>query len=757
MFRRLGEAIARRPLVVVAAWLVAVVAIQFAKPDAERVAAAEPHEILPASAESSRARALARSAFPDAFGRSRAVLVFDRAEGLTADDFAHVAAVAARLRDAAAAHDNWAVLAPGDSPLHRQRLVSADGQCALLVVLLDANWTTKRCAQLARDIEEIAAPGLPAGLTCELTGSAGAGRDYSDVSAGALNRTTSVTILLVVIILAIVYRAPLAALVPLASITCSVIVALGLLDILAGLHWGISDREKVFTVVLLYGAGTDYALFWISRYREAIAAGEGQRQAIVSAMQSTGPAVAASAGTTIIGLATMMVAELVPTHNAGRVMAIVLLIAFLAATTLAPALVALMGRALFWPSRSTRQTEFGMRRMWIWLATRVTRHPAATLAIGVLLMLPPIWTATHIEYEHDSLGQLPADRPAARGAAIVEHHFPAGELYPTTLLVELPAAVLDRGDARDIAQKLEDACASVASVADVRGLTRPAGRSRSADVLNLTAGAFGRDALEHFYVSRKPPVMRIEFVTAFPPLSVQAMDTVRRATSAVAAAASAMAGGRVTVLSEGTTPYISDVREITRRDRRWVMVLAPLLIWVIVIALIRDFWLSVFMILATLMTFEATMGLTQWTFVGLLGASAIDWKVDLFVFVIIVAIGQDYNIFLVTRLLQEARGHALQEAAHRAIVRTGAIISSCGLIMAATLGSLMSADLWLYQQLGFALAAGILIDTFLVRPLLIPSFYLITHRRRRPAAGVEPAPATPEPATAAIDRSPRGA
>lgn len=759
MFRHLGELIARYPLRFVGAWLVVLIFVGLFRPDPLRVADAEPNHVVPSDAPSSIARQRALDAFPDAFGRSRAVLIHERRPTLTDADHAYINAVAIRLREAADRYDRWTVIAPSDSPLHRHRLVSADGQCAMIVVLLNSHWTTKRGARMVDAIESVVADGRPDGLGVELTGTAGIGRDYAVVSKRALDRTTKVTIFLVVVILAIVYRAPLAALVPLLSISASVVVALHLLDYLAVWGWGVSDRERVFTIVLLYGAGTDFALFWISRYREEVAAGLDRHSAIAASMASTGPAVLASAGTTVVGLATMMVAKLVPTHMAGRIMAFVLVIAFLAATTLAPALVALMGRALFWPARPSRGADIGMRRMWTSLAAVVVRWPVATLLVGIALMLPPIWTAINAEYHYDTLGELPKDSSAARGAAIASAHFPEGQLYPTTLLVDAgESGIGDETAARRLSAALEDACASLDGVTDVRGLTHPAGRSPQAAALNAAALSLAPDDVTSYFLSDDRTLMRIECSMNHGPLSVRAMQTMESAEAVATRTATAQLRRPATATAEGITAYIADVREITRNDRRWIMALAPILIWLIVLMLVRDVLLSVFMLLATLMTFGATLGLTEWTFVYLLGLEAIDWKVDVFVFVIIVAIGQDYNIFLVTRLHQESQSYPLREATTRAIVRTGSIISSCGLIMAATLGSLMSAGLRLYEQLGFALAVGILIDTFLVRPLLIPSFYLATKRllgRREAAKSLEPRPAG-NPA-AGIDRSPRGA
>jgi RND superfamily putative drug exporter len=185
----------------------------------------------------------------------------------------------------------------------------------------------------------------------------------------------------------------------------------------------------------------------------------------------------------------------------------------------------------------------------------------------------------------------------------------------------------------------------------------------------------------------------------------------------------------------GTTAELADLRTVTQGDFYRVAALALGAILVIVVALLRDVWLSVFMVAATVLSYLSTLGLTFWVF-SMLGAIGLDWKVQVFLFIVMVAVGQDYNLFFAMRLAQEARRHPPLEAARLAIIHTGPVISSCGVIMAATLGSVMAGDVTLLVQLGFALALGMLIDTFVVRPLLLPAFIVLTRRTLKKASGI---------------------
>jgi RND superfamily putative drug exporter len=178
----------------------------------------------------------------------------------------------------------------------------------------------------------------------------------------------------------------------------------------------------------------------------------------------------------------------------------------------------------------------------------------------------------------------------------------------------------------------------------------------------------------------------------------------------------------------GATAQTMDIRTVTSADFYRIAALALGVIFLIVWLLLKDVILSGFMVFSTLLSYWSTLGITYWVFTGLLGVAGLDWKVEIFLFVIMMAVGQDYNIFLAARVSQEARRMKPRRACRHAIVYTGPVISSCGLIMAATLGSLMVGDMALLKQLGFAMALGMLIDSFVVRPLVLPAFIALTGR-----------------------------
>ncbi|HUU60023.1 MAG TPA: MMPL family transporter, partial [Phycisphaerae bacterium] len=235
---------------------------------------------------------------------------------------------------------------------------------------------------------------------------------------------------------------------------------------------------------------------------------------------------------------------------------------------------------------------------------------------------------------------------------------------------------------------------------------------------------------EKEYVSRDRRAVRLVAILDHPPFTTRAMETVRTIRRAVAAEIE-REGLQAELYLAGATAQMINVRDVTQKDIRRIVVLVLAVILGIVFLLLRNPLLSLFVVAATVLTYLATLGISYWVFAALFGAGGLDWKVEVFLFVVMVAVGVDYSIFLAARMREEARRLPLRDAVHEAIVHTGPVISSCGVIMAATLGSLMAGDLTLLHQLGFALALGILLDTFVTRPLLVPAFAVLIGRRSR--------------------------
>ncbi|UCD28146.1 MAG: MMPL family transporter [Planctomycetota bacterium] len=727
MFTALGKLIGRWPWFFVGVWGIVLASGVVWALLASDTPPADIGSFLPYDSLHNQAVRLIQQAFPKMAARSQIVVIAERPTALTDDDFTWLH----MLSQAAGRATEGRTLSPAVDFL-KPRLLSQDKQSAMMVVNLSSNFISPKSIEAVKAVERmITADPAPADLTVEITGTAGIGRDYADATEQALHNTTWVTIFAVLIILIVIYRSPIGALVPLVSIGASVYLAFVLLALLSRAGWEISNMDRVFAVVLLFGAGVDYALFWISRYRETLHENVDFIPAAQSATRHSGPAIMASAGTTICGLTTMLATDLVPTQNAGKVLAAVLIVALLAALTLSPALARGLRRGLLWPLRPQAQPSIGQRYFWPLLADRVTRRPGTVMLAGTILLAVLALLSLRINFRFDSLSELPEGSSSQRGYEIARRHFSKGQLYSNTLLLKFDRQSASSDELEIIGRALTKSIADVNGVYDVYSLDAPLGQAKGKR--SAVIGSILSLMSHEFYQAKTMPILRFEILIDHLPFSFEAMDIIEKVRTIANETTNQLlpTGQKADVFLAGPTPYVIAVRKVAGKDQLRVMVLATTVIALIVLVLIRDLPLTVFMLLATWLTYGATLTLSQFFFVEVLNEPGLDLKVRLIVFVIVVAVGQDYNIFLVTRLLEEPAEISDAQAARRAIVSTGSVISSCGLIMAATLGSLWAGGLLLLQQVGFALALGILIDTFFVRPLLIPSFYLATGRRRK--------------------------
>lgn len=718
--------------------------------------------LLPVEAPSRRAAELLMKYFPSNSGLSEAVVVFERRDGaLSLADMEAINRLADRIATPGqeATAEDLAGVTVGDpasialpiSPL-TGRLPASNplispvgpaGQAALVIVNIPANFITLRSDRIVRHIRGVVAgQPPPAGLTASVTGSSGFGHDYADAAKTSHRRTLRVTLAAVIVILLVVYRSPTAAMIPLGAISLAAVAATKLLILAGRLGLHVGTAESIFAFVLLYGAGVDYSMLLISRFRERLSAGLPPSQAGREALNRSLRAIVVSAVTNVAGLMMLSLASYGVFRTTGPAVAIAIATATLASVTLTPALVGIAGRRLFWPRRAA-PAQGGddtsavlpqrLRGLWPTIAWVVTRHGRPVLLATVVLLAVPAIEGLRINWVYDTLAAVRPVSPggvgnASAGIVAAKRHWPVGEVAPLTVLATCDEPL--RSDRwTEIQHGLASSLAAVPSVRNVRSLVTPLGTAVPVGTNVAIAAALG-ERVAREYVSPDGKASRLTVVLDMAPLTLEAMSAMQDVRSALVGQVKSAYPGLEIHLA-GATAEMADIRTITRRDFHLIAPLAAGVVFVIVLLLLRDAILAGFMVAGTLLGYLATLGISQWVFTGLLGAVGLDWKVQVFVFVVLMAVGQDYNIFLAARLAEEATALAPVLATRRALIHTGPVISSCGVIMAATLGSLVSGDLALLRQLGFALALGVLIDTFLVRPLLLPAFVALTGRTGR--------------------------
>lgn len=755
LFLALGSWITRHPRLVVGLWLLGGLVLSFWAPPWEVCCQDDDIHFLPSHCLSVQGYDLLEAAFPEEVHGSKLIVAMERSSGtLTSADLALLDRLAAAIEQLRAEQPRLGIrsITSHTHPLLGPRLISHDGSASLIAVSLETPFLAARTRAAVQAIEARTQP-LVAGqaswgneaaqeVHVVLTGPSGMGRDLLDAAYHGLDATTWATVLLVILLSLLVYRAPLLALVPLLSITCAVWISLKLLAVCGG-HFGLPlvNMTQVFVIVLLFGAGTDYCLFLISRYREELENHGDIGAALPRALSAVGGALAASAGTVICGLMMLGCAEFTKLRCTGPAVALSLLIGLLASLTLTPALLRLLGRGVFWPKRCPSGEPrsvlpFPTRTLGGRFLTLMARRPWTVWLASVLLLAPLACAGYGTPHSYGVCNELSPTAPSRRGLEMIREHFPPGEMSPLAIL-------LPRTESWQTAQsqarllQLTKALEAVPNVADVRSATQPLGKPVLLQGTERWASLMAAPALSHHYVGRNgdQEVTRLDVVFGSDPFSASSLATLEEVKACVQREC-----GSESYTLFNVTVIMHDVARIHHADTVRVNGLVIGSILAILLVLVRCPLISAYLLLSVVFTYYIALGTSALLGPWLLGEAwgELDWKVPFFLFTILVAVGEDYNIFLLSRILEERRHCSWQEATRRAVGQTGSTITSCGLIMAGTFATMLLGQVVSLRQLGLALAIGVLLDTFLVRLVLLPAFLFLWERQREPQGEQRP-------------------
>ncbi|HEX5620006.1 MAG TPA: MMPL family transporter [Solirubrobacteraceae bacterium] len=696
MFHRIITFTTRFPKSVIAFWLLLALALSSVSAGVGyKVMTDDTSEFLPKGSESAQAIAYAQDAFGVQKGTRTVTMLVKRDDGkaLTAADRSQVGALATALpqwpsKSERAGH----VVAAQAGP------VAPDRQFQLVALQWKANATDPIAQDHFRDIRDRAAGQARAhDLTVGFTG--GIATEADRVEATEDSSATAQTLLFAAVVLLslLFFRGPLAALVPLVSILFVAGAASGLV-VLAALTLGFkldTSTPQLITVVLV-GIGVDYFLFLLFRLRERLRAGEDRRTAARNAAGAVGPVIASAALAVVAAFATMVLADFGQFRMLGPAIAISVLVMLLAGVTLMPAIAAVTGRALFWPSRSwaREHTDGPAARLGRGIARRPGR--AALAVTAVLIAFATFAVGTTMSYD---LGGGPST-PATRTADQVTAALSDGATDPQHVYVKSSGALT--------AAQLAPLQAELAHVDGVTSVGRPV----------MTPDRHGA---------------QIDVVLADEPISRTAMDT---ASGPLRDAAHRAAPAGTTTMVAGTSATFADVSAAIDRDMHLILPVAALLILLILVITLRSVVAPLYLLAAVALEFGATLGAATLVFQLLGDAGGIGFILPLVLFLFVVALGTDYNILISARLREEMlAGAPVREAVAGAVRHVAPAVGAAGLVLATSFGTLMLEADEATQQQGFAMAFGILVASLLVATILVPALTALVGRRawRKPA------------------------
>ncbi|MFJ2744324.1 MMPL family transporter [Streptomyces sp. NPDC087440] len=715
MFGRIGRFAVRRPWTTVVAWLLAAVALAVLAPQLK--ATSDQAEFLPSHYESVQVAALEKKAFPQ-HGQPAAIAVFQRADGgkLTAADLAAVAKTAAGLT----ARGLERVKAVQTGP----QALSPNGKVALAQVVA----TVKDPADLKliesmRDLRADAKPLLNGtGLTMGLTGNAAISLDSMESAGDTDAMIMLATLVLIVVLLLVIFRSPLIAVLPVFLIAVAYVVATGLISFAADLGGLQTDASiSAILIVVLFGVGTDYILFLLFRFREQLREGTAPKDAMLKAVSVVGETIASAAGAVIVAFLALLLSSMGMLRAMGPALAIAVAVTLAAGLTLVPAVFSMLGTKAFWPSKSWQRPA--KNRLAHATGRLAAKRPALVAAVSAGLLAVLAVGTFGFRAEFDGAASMPQNLESVTAAKDLQKGFSAGQTDPTTVYVR----------------------STDNSPLDERELA--AFRARFDGAKGV--GTMSPKAA----LSADRTVAQYSLVLAFGPSEERAIDLVDGPLRTLAHRA-APAG--TTVLVGGTTALLADVRTAVTHDYRLVFPVAGAAIMLILGLLLRSAVAPLYLMLAVGLGFGATLGATVWLFQDVKGENGLLFTLPVIVYLFVVAIGTDYNILMVARLREEIRaGGSPRDAVVRAVARSAPTIGAAAVILAGTFGVLVLAPNSMLQQMGFAVAFGILLTAFVMAILLVPTLTALLGRgawwpglRKAPAASADTRSAAPAPAAA---------
>jgi putative drug exporter of the RND superfamily len=666
---RLGRALRRLRWPVVALWVLGIVLLVPLANGLAKMTNDTASAYLPSSAPSARVAGLQQA--QRGLGHpvsQQAIVVFARPGHLTQDDLATVTASRGAVR--ALAGPVRGLGSPG--PVQR----SADGDAALFTVSVSSPQASvtsvdARAVTAIRQVIALSGSQTDDGLQVAVTGDAAVTADSGSTTLNALLLSTLV---IVAVILLLVYRSPILWLLPLISTIGAVELARAVAHGLAEAGLTVSYLSSAIVIVLVFGAASDYALLLVHRYREELRHHSACEQAMAAALRRTLPTLVASAATVTGAMLCLLAAKSASLYGLGPIGAVAIVSALLVETTLLPALLLVFGRAAFWP-RVPAPGAPGAEasRVWSGIGAKVARRPAA-VALGAVLFLSLACAGlVSLRTSSDPLNDLKGHPGSIAGEQLLAEHFPAGAIAPLVMLAPQPEA--------ETAARVAQHSPGVATV----GPGPPAG-DYADDVVDLSVSPYSAEGFR-----------------------------------AIAALRQGLARHAPGALVGGNPAAQYDIAQAAGRDTAVIIPLVLLVILLVIAVLLRAIVAPLVLVITTAFSFAASLGLASLLWRYGFGYPGIDPQIPLYIFIFLVALGVDYNIFLSARVREESRQLGTRQGTFRGLTVTGGVITAAGVILAATFAALAQLPSVSVTEVGTAVAIGVLLDTLLVRTVLVPA------------------------------------
>jgi len=700
-------------------WIAAIILLSTLAPSSKQYSISSKEGSVKEDTPSAIASQLLKEQFPSKDGLT-GLLVFHRENKITDKDREKITEISKWLNS-----DDKPINVASALPFHQfpkpvqDQMFSKDGTTLLFNFSLkegtdshDANHVIKELNQKLKEINL-------GSLQVEITGPAGITSDTITIFKNADFVLMLATIVLIFILLLFIYRSPLLAIIPLviAAIVYQVV------DRVLGLggknDWFVLDSSAIsIMLVLLFAVLTDYSLFIFSRYREELKKYSSKFDAMGEAIHHVSEPILFSGGTVLLAVLTLFTTVFMPYNHFAPVFSVAMVFILAAGLTLIPSIFSIVGRKAFWPFIPKADEKIKTKAgFWSTVSKQVKKHPAVIASILLIALLAGAFNTLSVRYSFNIMKSFPDELSSRKGFDLLEKHYPAGELAPVTVILK---------DNQEIAldekylTKIQTLQKKLNDMKGIDSISQPITDEMVKDPTKLP-----RD-----FVSENKESVKLKVILKDNPYDVSALEAVQKLRDQEGAMLKESGFSSSTQMHiAGQTAEQLDIRAMNQRDMLILFSLVTVLITVMLGFQTRSVLMPILMMATILLSYVATLGFGWIIFHDLLGYDSISYRLPVYTFVFMVALGVDYNIMLVSRIKEEAQKFSWREAVGNGVALTGGVISSAGIILAATFSVLMTQPLQELFLFGVTMALGVLMDTFLVRGMLLPSILILVNKK----------------------------
>lgn len=672
--------------ITLASWLIVTILLALFAPSVKEYEVSS-IDTLPKDAQSVTAQTKVDQYFKNNDGIP-AILVFQADNGEV--DFSEIAGVFDQIESEKVLGVEQVIPLSSLPPQAQAGFLSEDKEAAAIPLTFDSSLESKEIRESLELISALVKENTD--FTLYITGPAGIAVDSLDLFSRADVVLILSTVGLILVLLVIIYRSPLLAFIPLLAAVFVYEVVNQILGLMGKAGLIMSKQTLSIMMILLFAAVIDYSLFVFSRFREELKSHEDKYEAMRATMRETGMPVFFSGGTVLAAMLVLFFAEFGDYNNFAPTFSTTMVVIMIASVTLVPALFTLFGRKSFWPKvPKVGDSKVKKNSIWSKIGRFVVKKPGLSVAVIGIFLLISASNLINLQYEFNTMKSFPEDMPSRQGYDILEEKFAKGDLAPTTVLFE-------SGEA--LAPERQEELRLALEQQELVNRVRINGVSEDNKVIN-----FSMTYQESPYDIK----------------SIHALEkTIEQANQIIS---DHDLNGEL--YFAGETASRVDEEKINDRDVLVIVLLETILIFTLLIILTKSFKMPVYMMGTILISFVAALGLGTFLSNLFFGIDTISSRVPLYAFVFLVALGIDYNIILISRFQEERKRHSVKEAVEMAVASTGGVISSAGIILAATFAVLMTQPVQLLFVFGFIVAVGILLDTFLIRGILLPGLIML--------------------------------